>query len=191
MRMSQLEKHFVNSPGHTRTVARRAMQLLSRIDSQSGWRYLDVGCGVGAAAREIATACDLLVTGIDVDPKQIAIAQSGVSSSNLQYRVMDATKLEFGDGQFDVVSSHMATHHIPNWERALSEMARVLRTGGYLVYRDFLFPAWVARIGGRLILFAGFPSRRALEAIAARSGLVEIYESRESGKLDVIWVKNG
>jgi cyclopropane fatty-acyl-phospholipid synthase-like methyltransferase len=54
MRMITLEKHFVNSPKHTLQVAHRAEQLLGQIHFQAAWRYLDVGCGVGAAACEIA-----------------------------------------------------------------------------------------------------------------------------------------
>ena len=191
MKMTALEKYFVNRPSHTRTVADHALQLLRRIDYRSGWRYLDVGCGVGTAARGIAAGGDLSVTGIDIDPKQIETARSGAAKPNLQYRVMDATKLEFGDGQFDVVASHMATHHIPNWERALSEMARVLRIGGYLVYRDFVFPSWLAKIARRLVRFVGFPSASALDLLAARAGLIKVYESQQSGKVDVIWLKNG
>ena len=71
MRMTTIEKHFVNSPEHTLRVAHRAQQLLDRIDIQPGWRYLDVGCGVGAAACEIANRCGLDVTGIDVDPDRL------------------------------------------------------------------------------------------------------------------------
>jgi ubiquinone/menaquinone biosynthesis C-methylase UbiE len=191
MKMTAVEKHFVNSPGHARTVADRGLQLLSRVDPRKGWRYLDVGCGVGTAAREIAATGDLSVTGVDIDPAQIEIACRGAASANLQFKVMDASKLEFGDGQFDVVASHMATHHMPDWERAFSEMVRVLRTGGYLIYRDFLFPSWLAAMGRRLIRFMGFPSRSGLDSMAARLGLVEIYQSRQSGKLDAIWIKNG
>jgi ubiquinone/menaquinone biosynthesis C-methylase UbiE len=131
MRMSALEKHFVNSPSHTQRVADHAYQLLSHIDCKSSWQYLDVGCGVGTAAQKIAATSGLSVTGIDIDPIQIEVAKSGAVRLNLRYKVMDATKLEFADGTFDIVASRMATHHIPDWERGFSEMVRVLRPGVY------------------------------------------------------------
>ena len=190
MRMSALEKHFVNSPSHAQRVAEQAYQLLSHVNYKSGWRYLDVGCGVGTAARKIAATSDLSVTGIDIDPKQIQAAKSEAPRPNLQYKVMDATKLEFADGAFDVVASRMATHHIPHWERALSEMVRVLRPGGYLIYSDFVFPFWLAKLAG-LIRFLGFPTTMGLHLLAERSGLAPVYEARRSGKVDVIWRKNG
>jgi ubiquinone/menaquinone biosynthesis C-methylase UbiE len=189
--MTSLEKRFVNAPGHARNVADHALRLLSRVDYKSGWRYLDVGCGVGSAAREIAAASELAVTAIDVDPRQIEIARAGAARPNLQFAIMDTTKLEYPDGQFDVVSSHMATHHIPDWDRAFLEMVRVLRTGGYLIYRDFMFPAWLEKIGRRLIRQMGFPSADALRRMAARAGLSNVYESHGSGKVDLIWIKNG
>lgn len=55
MRMTAIEKHFVNSLEHALQVADHAQQLLDRIDIEAGWRYLDVGCGVGATARAFAT----------------------------------------------------------------------------------------------------------------------------------------
>ena len=189
MRMSPLEKHFVNSPGHAQRVADEARRLLSHIDGKSAWHYLDVGCGVGTAAGKIAETSDWTVTGIDIDPKQIQAAKNGGVRPNLQYKVMDATKLEFADGAFDVVASHMATHHIPDWRRALSEMIRVLRSGGYLIYTDFVFPSWVAKLA-RVIRFVGLPTRGDLQVLAERAGLALVYTSRGFGKLDVIWLKN-
>jgi len=190
MEMTAIEKHFVNRASHARLVADHALQLLNRIEYRSGWRYLEIGCGVGTAPREVATATNLSVVGVDVDPRQIEFAQKEAAESNLQYQVMDATKLEFDDGQFDIVASQMTTHHIPDWEKALSEMCRVLRAGGYLIYRDFIFPSWLEAIGRRLFRFMGFPSVAALHSLAAGAGLTKIYELQQSGKLDTIWVKN-
>jgi ubiquinone/menaquinone biosynthesis C-methylase UbiE len=120
MKMTAIEKHFINSPGHTLQVAHRAQQLLDRIDIQAARRYLDVGCGVGAAASEIAARCGLEVTGIDVDPGQIEAARAAYP--HLRLMVMDATKLQFHDAEFDIVATSMVTHHMPGWERAFSEM---------------------------------------------------------------------
>jgi len=189
--MTAIEKQFVNRADHARLVADRALQLLNRVDHRGGRRYLEVGCGVGTAPREIAARTDLSVVGVDIDPGQIRVARKEAAKSNLHYQVMDATKLDFGDGQFDIVASQMTTHHIPDWEKALSEMCRVLRAGGYLIYRDFMFPSWLAAIGRRLFRFMGFPSVAALHSLAAGAGLTKIYELQQSGKLDTIWVKNG
>jgi len=190
MKMTAFEKYFVNRPSHTRTVAARARELLGHINYQLGWRYMDVGCGVGAAACEIAGASNLEVTGVDIDPKQIEAARAGSARPNLHFRVMDATRLDFPDGQFDIVATSMVTHHIPKWERALDEMVRVLRTGGYLIYSDKVFPHWLARII-RLFRLMGFPSTTALESMAASAALVKVHQVQRSGEVDVIWLRNG
>lgn len=189
MKMTAIEKHFVNKPSRTRAVGGRAVGLLSHINPEAGWRYLDVGCGVGFAATEIARATKLEVTGIDVDPKQIALAEGSGAGPNVHYRVMDATRLEFRDGEFDIVATSMMTHHIPNWEQALSEMVRVLRSGGYLIYSDHMFAPWWAKVGRPLIRFMGFPSARALESLTAKAGLAKVYEGKQPGHVDAIWQK--
>ena len=190
MKMTTFEKRFVNKPSRVHTVANRALQLLGRIRTQTGWRYLDVGCGVGFAASEIAGATKLDVTGVDVDPDQVSAATHRAARENLRFRVMDATALDFPDGEFDVVATSMTTHHIPDWERALAEMVRVLRPGGYLIYSDHVFPAWLGRIFGRLVRFAGFPSARGIDSVAAKSGLSEVLEARRFRHVDAIWTKN-
>lgn len=190
MKMTAVEKRFVNRPSHTRTVAAHAEQLLDRIKPQAGWRYLDVGCGVGAAAHAIADSSNLEVTGVDVDPKQIEAAQPGVARPNLHFKVMDATCLDFRDGEFDIVATSMMTHHIPNWDRALSEMARVLRPGGFLIYTDFTFRSWLAKIGRLFFRFVGFPSTSIIDSLALQAGLVKVHQSRQAGKVDIIWRKD-
>lgn len=188
MKMTAIEKHFVNSPGHTLQVARRAQQLLDRIDIQAARRYLDVGCGVGAAASEIAARFGLDVTGIDVDPGQIEAARAAYP--HLHFMVMDATKLQFHDAEFDIVATSMVTHHMPGWERAFSEMIRVLRPGGYLIYSDFMLPSWLAAAGRRIIPFVGLPSKKPIESLASGAGLTKVHESRSGLRFDFIWLKN-
>ena len=144
---------------------------------------------MGTAAREIADTTNLQVTGIDVDPMQIESARNGPARANLEFKVMDATRLDFRDGEFDIVAASVVTHHIPNWERALSEMVRVVRSGGYLIFSDFVFRSWFAKVGRRLLRFAGFPSTTALDALATKTGLVKVHELQQSGKVDLVWLK--
>ena len=50
--------------------------MLKLIDVKAGQKYLDVGCGNGAAAIHLAQKYQLDVTGIDVDPDQIRLAEA-------------------------------------------------------------------------------------------------------------------
>jgi ubiquinone/menaquinone biosynthesis C-methylase UbiE len=157
---------------------------------QEGWHYLDIGCGNGAAPLLIAQNLPLQVTGLDVDPAQIQLAEAQAANmDNLRFLAHDATQLPFEAGAFDVVSSYKMTHHIPAWQVALNEMLRVLRPGGYLIYEDFAAPAVVAEIGQKVLHNAvGFPTRPKLDDFVEANKLSTIRVSR-SIPFAAIWQK--
>jgi cyclopropane fatty-acyl-phospholipid synthase-like methyltransferase len=92
MRMKPIEKQFVNSARHSERVAEQAEQLVRVADPQAGQRLLDVGCGNGAAPIHLANTFGLDVTGVDVDPEQIALAAS-TDHAAARFLVADATRL--------------------------------------------------------------------------------------------------
>jgi ubiquinone/menaquinone biosynthesis C-methylase UbiE len=156
MKMSSIEKRFVNRPSHSTRVATRAERLVRTTNPQRGQQLLDVGCGNGAAAIRLAQTFGLSVTGVDIDPGQITAATSAAGPrSGVRFLAADATALPFPDGEFDLVYTNKTTHHIPHWEHALEEMVRVLKPGGHLIYSDFVAP-----LGRRL------PTRSGINRIA-------------------------
>lgn len=191
MKMTTVEKRFVNGQARTAAVAREVMALLEQIPVAEGWRLLDVGCGVGSAACAIAQRWGVEAVAVDIDPEQIVAANAATSLPNVRFLAMDATALDFPDDEFDVVVSSMATHHIRQWDRALSEMARVLRPGGYLAYIDFMFPHWLARAGRVLGPLMTLPSAKAFDSFAARTGLAKTYHRRSGVRLHTICQKSG
>lgn len=188
MKMSKIEKWFVNRAGHSRRVARRAGKFIDLVNVIANQSYLDVGCGNGAAASYIARKYKLDVTGVDVDPEQIRLAaENSTGLKNIRFLTVDGTQLPFQDGEFDVVSTFKTTHHIPNWEDALCEMARVLKPNGYFVYCDFVFPRWVAAMGK---VFAGshggYPTIHALEFFLEKNSLRKIHLSRSLAQYETV-----
>ncbi|MDQ3822437.1 MAG: class I SAM-dependent methyltransferase [Actinomycetota bacterium] len=92
-------------------------------------KVLEVGCGPGEAAERIARELDADVVAIDQSERMVELARArGVDA-----RVGDAQKLEFADGEFDCVLAAWMLYHVRDVDRALAEMARVLRAGGRLV----------------------------------------------------------
>lgn len=182
MKMTATEKLFVNRAGHAARVARRAEKLLEHCPIRPGQHYLEVGCGIGAAARRIAEASGLDVIAIDVDPEQIRAAESGPALPNLRFLTMDTTTLQFPNAQFDVVATSKTMHHVPDRQGAFREMIRVLREGGYLIFTDFALPSW----------FPGTPflSERGLHLLASQANLALIYRSRSWATVDLIWRKD-
>lgn len=183
MKMSKIEKLFVNSKRRQRSRAAQAKRLLSALPLENVRDYLEVGCGAGAVTRFVASELGLQATGIDIDPEQIAVARErSAGVANAQFQEGDATRLPFVDHSFDVVLSFMATHHIEDADAALREIARVLRPGGYFVYSDIFLPSIVAG-AGKLVGHSYHlpPSQRLLAALRA-NGFAAVTASRSGEK---------
>src|SRR5690349_7988407 len=100
MKMRRFEKLFVNSDRHSSRVATQAAERIRRLDPKPGQRVLDVGCGNGAAAIQLAQALGLEAVGVDVDPHQIAAARSAAGDTpNVTFQVADTTALPFADDE--------------------------------------------------------------------------------------------
>ena len=98
---------------------------------------LDIGCGPGGWAQEVAFAYpDIRVTGIDISRAMIAYAQQQARIqhlSNLTFQVMDATQpLEFAEGTFDLVNGRAMSSFLSpaTWPVLIQEARRVLHPGG-------------------------------------------------------------
>ena len=191
MKMGNFEKLFVNSASHSRQVSQHAERLLKLIEVEAGQKYLDVGCGNGAAAINLAQKYHLDVTGIDVDPDQIRLAEAHSQGlANARFLTIDGTRLPLEDGQFDIVFTNKVTHHIPNWEEAIVEMIRVLKPDGYLIYADIIFPGWLAAVGQAVVKkSAGFPTGNALNAIFEQANFAKIHRSRSLMHYEIVLQK--
>ena len=88
-------------------------------------RALVVGCGSGVEAAVLASELQAKVVGIDLDG-----SFDDVAAGRVDLRRGDATSLDFDDGEFDFVFSYHVLEHIPEYGKALTEMARVLSPGG-------------------------------------------------------------
>lgn len=94
---------------------------------------LDLGCGVGYGSALLADTARHVVGG-DVDESTIAYARERYAAPNVEFQVLDAMALPFADRSFDTVCSFETIEHLPDRERYLREVARVLRDDGtYLV----------------------------------------------------------
>ncbi|MFK7886363.1 MAG: bifunctional 2-polyprenyl-6-hydroxyphenol methylase/3-demethylubiquinol 3-O-methyltransferase UbiG [Gammaproteobacteria bacterium] len=99
----------------------------------AGLRVIDVGCGGGILAESMA-AHGAEVTGIDVVTKNIAIAQSHASKSNLNitYRCMTAEDLAETDERFDVVLNMEVVEHVADLPGFMQACTRLVGTGGMM-----------------------------------------------------------
>ncbi|MGH9525137.1 MAG: class I SAM-dependent methyltransferase [Terriglobales bacterium] len=164
---------------------RVAQRMAARLSVPASARILDVGCGRGLAGITVARRLPhSAVTGVDVWSKEdlignraeVALANATAAgvAGRFSARTADARQLPFPDGAFDAVVSMTVLHNIHGAgerEKALAEIARVLRPGGqaaifdirhtaayarffrqqgWPVRRSFLFPLWL--LPGRYLL---------------------------------------
>ena len=116
--------------------------MLEALPLRGDERVLDVGCGAG----HTAVAFSGLVGEVHaLDLTQAMLDQTGVLAGergieNLRLRRGDAEALPYPDDHFDGVTSRLSAHHYPHPELAVSEIARVLRPGGWLLLSDSVSP---------------------------------------------------
>jgi ubiquinone/menaquinone biosynthesis C-methylase UbiE len=101
---------------------------------------LDVGCGEGVLTHKWAQRIDGRVVGIDLDDPQLHDEWKGRQAPNLEYMVMKAENLPFGDREFDVATAIEVLEHVPDPEHTVSEMARV--ASGHLLVSVPREPLW-------------------------------------------------
>jgi len=121
----------VFAPG--RTAAVRAAEA-------AGGRVLDVGVGTGIALDQYST--QNRVVGIDLSEPMLRRALARMRRRSLpnveMLAVMNAERLAFADGSFDVVVAQYVITAVPDPEAALDEFARVVRSGGEIVLVNHL-----------------------------------------------------
>jgi ubiquinone/menaquinone biosynthesis C-methylase UbiE len=107
--------------------------FLDWLDAPKGLRWLDVGCGNGAFTEELIARCaPAALTAIDPSEDQLAYARTRSGAEVADFRVGDAQKLTFDDGSFDVAVMALVISFLPNPEKAIAEMTRVVRHGGWV-----------------------------------------------------------
>ncbi|MFF3378922.1 class I SAM-dependent methyltransferase [Streptomyces sp. NPDC002680] len=175
---------------HTwRTAANSAAYLLGSLKPHM--KILDIGCGPGTITADLAELVpDGHVTGVDRAPGILEQARATAAErglGNVEFAVADVHALDFPDDTFCVVHAHQVLQHVGDPVRALREMHRVTKPGGYIAVRDgdYLAMAWypasqgmddwldlyrrVARANG------GEPDAgRRLKSWALRAGLTDI-----------------
>ncbi|MEJ7824760.1 MAG: methyltransferase domain-containing protein [Solirubrobacteraceae bacterium] len=113
-------------------------------DVPASGQVVDVGAGTGTLAIAIAQARpDVTVTAVDGDAEILALAQAKPGAERVQWRGGLADDLPLDDGTVDAVVSSLVLHHLDpsTKQRALTEVARVLRPGGHLHIADWGPPA--------------------------------------------------
>ncbi|WP_287958630.1 class I SAM-dependent methyltransferase [Filomicrobium sp.] len=168
--------------------ASRLGQITDRLQQQTlsgligevdGLRVLDVGCGDGVFAIELAKRGGI-VTGLDPDPTMLQAAEARALKEGITLTLEqgEAGALPFPDAAFDRVVAVTVLCFIPDAEQSIAEMARVLRPGGRLIVGELgRWNVWAAQrriqgwMGNSVWRDAYFRTASELRRLVTRHGL--------------------
>lgn len=156
-----------------------------RADLDKSMTVLELACGTGQLSFLISQSVGFLEA-TDFSENMIHAVKRKQTPENLRFSVQDATDLQFEAEAFDCVVIANALHIMPNPEKALSEIYRVLKPGGFL-----FAPTFVAAKGkkgylsSRMLNLLGFHTfhswdDKSLSAFVAENG----FESVEARMID-------
>jgi len=132
---SRLVEEYNATPG----ARARRLNILKVLALKLGERVLDVGSGPGHQAFELSSVVgpNGSVEGIDLADSALAISRNRCSElGNIQFQLGDAYNLPFRNGTFDAVMSSQVFEYLDDVGLALTEMFRVLRSGGRVLIHD-------------------------------------------------------
>ncbi|THA32417.1 class I SAM-dependent methyltransferase [Streptomyces sp. A1547] len=108
-----------------------AVECVRRLGVAEGSDWRDIGCGTGAVTRAVLdVAGPRRVVGVEPSDGYVRYARQHVTDSRAQFVRGDAMRLPFPDGRASVAVSGLVLNFVPAPERAVAEMARIVRPGG-------------------------------------------------------------
>ena len=181
MKMSRLEKRMVNRENKGKHNIKLLNQQLAEINRREIHDVLEIGCGFGYVSDYLSKEYKMNVTGTDFDPEQVRGALNLFAENKmLRFQTEDAASLSFNDNSFDLVISQYLFHHIPEWRKAIGEVARVLRSGGYFIWHDLTPPTLVKRLVQSLIKNYGIYTLEEVISQMQQYDLKKIFNEKRS-----------
>ena len=119
---------------------------------------LELATGTGLIAKNIVNAA-AHIEATDASPEMIAEAKRDNRSAKLHFSVQDMFCLPYADGSFDAVIVSNALHIVPQPEKALREIGRVLKDDGVLIAPTFTHSgnSFSGKVRAFFMKLAGFP----------------------------------
>ena len=191
MKLNWAERWAVNNPSRPLQQRLEMRWLRKKAPLHPGATVLEVGCGRGAGAHLIKGKFQPgILQAMDLDLCMIQKAQKYLlpeQKEGVSFYVGDVIQLPYRDGTLDAIFGFGILHHVPYWQRALAEIARVLKPGGFFLFEE-LYPSLYQNFLTKWILLHPadnrFRSPDLKETLRATGfELVKVLENKKLGTL--------
>lgn len=192
VKLNAVERAAMNNPVRAAHQQVRESAWFRRLadGDLAGKDVLEVGCGRGVGVEVLLDRLSARhVTAFDLDDAMVDLARRRLAdrSAAVDLDIGDVTHIAHVDETFDAVANFGTVHHVPDWRRAVAEVARVLRPGGLFLFEEVprhTLDTWLLRT------FTAHPREDRFEADEftaelARHGLHGRLERRFGGGLFV------
>jgi ubiquinone/menaquinone biosynthesis C-methylase UbiE len=116
--------------------------ITNKISSERIKKLLDIGCGDGSFIIQFKNHCETF--GVDISRSAIKIAkEAGISAYEVD---VSSERLPFQDEYFDIIYMGDVIEHLTNPDFAINEVARVIKTNGFLVLSTPNLASWINRL---------------------------------------------
>ena len=106
-------------------------RLVSEMKEGEGLHVLDLATGTGDIAELVSKRSNVTsVIGVDPSKGMLEVARSRNVSKNVRYEIGDAQHLDYDDQSFDRILMSFGIRNVPNTEKALKEIKRILKPRG-------------------------------------------------------------
>jgi ubiquinone/menaquinone biosynthesis C-methylase UbiE len=177
VKLNWAERWVVNNPLRVLQQRLEIRWMRRALELPPDRAVLEIGCGRGAGAALIRAAFrPAALFASDLDPAMLQRAARYLAPrgrERIRLLAADAAALPFPDASLDAVFDFGALHHVPDWQRALAEVARVLRAGGRFFFEE-LYPSLYQNAVTRHVLAHPTENRfrrRQLREALERAGL--------------------
>ena len=140
-----------------------AAKFIEWVEPPANADWLEVGCGTGALTKTIlSNAAPRSVLATDLADGFVAFSQAENEDERVQFAVANSMELPSADASIDIVTSALVLNFVPDKQKALAEMRRVLRPDGFLAFYVWDYPS-----GGMGFIDAFWKAAAEVDASAA------------------------
>ncbi|MCH9669358.1 MAG: class I SAM-dependent methyltransferase [Actinomycetia bacterium] len=151
MKLNTVERALMNNPVRAAHQHHREGAWFRRLagGDLAGQHVLEVGCGRGVGAEVILDRLGAAaVTAFDLDESMVDLASKRLRGRPVSLSVGDVCEIAVPAAGVDTVVDFGIIHHVPGWQLAVAEIARVLRPGGLLLFEEVprrMLDSWAFR----------------------------------------------